>query len=285
MFPGFQRAAIPAGEVTIHAVTGGQGPPVLLLHGFPQSHVMWHKIAPALAAEFTVVATDLRGYGDSDKPAGGGDHAAYSKRAMARDQAEVMTRLGFPTFAVVGHDRGGRVAHRLALDHQDRVTKLAVLDIAPTAAVYAGMNAAAAQKYWHWFFLTLPADIPETLVRNSAEYFMTQFFRLAPPGTFTPEAQAEYRRTFTAMIPGACEDFRAGAAIDRQHDRDDQGRKVTCPVLALWGTTGNVVPFFDPLTAWNERAARVEGRALPGGHSLPEERPDETLSALRAFLA
>ena len=285
MFPGFERARIPAGEVTIHAVHGGQGPAVLLLHGFPQSHVMWHKIAPALAAGFTVVATDLRGYGDSDKPAGGGDHAAYSKRTMARDQVEVMTRLGFSRFAVVGHDRGARVAHRLALDHPDRVSRLAVLDIAPTAAVYAGMNARAAQKYWHWFFLTLPADIPETLVCNSAEYFMTQFFRLEPPGTFTPEAQAEYRRTFAAMIPGACEDFRAGATIDLQHDREDAGQKVTCPVLALWGDKGNVVPFFDPLALWKERAAQVEGRALPGGHSLPEELPDETLTVLRAFLA
>jgi haloacetate dehalogenase len=147
------------------------------------------------------------------------------------------------------------------------------------------MDARAAQMYWHWFFLTLPADIPETLVRNSAEYFMTQFFRLAPPGTFTPEAQAEYRRTFEAMIPAACEDFRAGSTIDLQHDRDDQGRKVTCPLLALWGTTGNVVPFFDPLAAWRERATHVEGRALPGGHSLPEELPDETLKTLRAFLA
>jgi len=284
LFPGFTRTAIDTGEVAIHTVHGGQGPPVLLLHGFPQTHVMWHKIAPVLAEHFTVVATDLRGYGDSGRPASGPDHAAYSKRAMARDQAAVMRHLGFERFAIVGHDRGARVAHRLALDHAAHVTKLAVLDIVPTAKVYAAMDAAVARKYWHWFFLTLPADIPETLVRNSADYFMTQFFRLDPPGTYTPEAQAEYRRCFVPMLPGACEDFRAGGSIDLEHDREDGGRPVTCPVLALWGTRGNVVPFFDVLAAWRERATTVDGRALAGGHSLAEEIPEETVMALRSFL-
>ncbi|HEU4366865.1 MAG TPA: alpha/beta hydrolase [Methylomirabilota bacterium] len=285
MFDGFTREAIKTGAVTINTVYGGKGPPILLLHGFPQTHVMWHKVAPALVRHFTVVATDLRGYGDSDKPPGGGDHAAYSKRVMAQDQVDVMARLGFERFAVVGHDRGGRVAHRLALDHPDRVAKLVVVDIAPTLKVYEAMDARLAQGYWHWFFLALPPGIPETIIGKSADYFMTQFFRLAPAGTFTPAAQAEYRRCFPAMLPGGCEDFRAGGSIDLQHDRGDRGRNVTCPVLALWGMTGNVVPFFDALEVWRERAARVEGRALPGGHSLAEENPDDTLDALRAFLA
>ena len=285
MFEGFTRASIKTGAVTINAAYGGSGPPALLLHGFPQTHVMWHKIAPALARHFTVVVTDLRGYGDSDKPSGGGDHAAYSKRAMAQDQVEVMAQLGFERFAAVGHDRGGRVAHRLALDHPSRVTRLVVVDIAPTLKVYEVMDARLAQKYWHWFFLTIPGGIPETIIGNSADYFMTQFFRLAPEGTFTPEAQTEYRRCFPAMLPAGCEDFRASGSIDLQHDRDDRGRRVACPVLALWGTTGNVGPFFDVLEVWRERATHVEGRALPGGHSLAEENPDATLSALRAFLA
>ncbi len=285
MFDGFTRESIKAGAVTVNTVYGGNGPPVLLLHGFPQTHVMWHKIAPALAQHFTVVVTDLRGYGDSDKPAGGGDHSAYSKRVMAQDQVEVMTRLGFERFAVVGHDRGGRVAHRLALDHSNRVTKLVVVDIVPTLKVYESMDARLAQKYWHWFFLALPGGIPETIIGNSADYFMTQFFRLAPEGTFTSEAQAEYRRCFPAMLPAGCEDFRAGGSIDLQHDRDDRGWKVACPVRALWGTTGNVVPFFDALEVWRERAPHVEGRALPGGHSLAEENPDDTVRELRGFLA
>jgi len=284
MFDGFKRDSIETGTVRINAVHGGNGPPVLLLHGFPQTHVMWHKIAPELARQFTVVVTDLRGYGDSDKPAGGSDHAAYSKRAMARDQAEVMARLGFERFAVVGHDRGGRVAHRLALDHSDRVTKLAVVDIVPTLKVYEAMDARLAQKYWHWFFLTLPTGIPETIIGNSADYFMTQFFRLAPAGTFAPEAQAEYRRCFPAMLPAGCEDFRAGGSIDLQHDRDDRGRSVACPVLALWGTTGNVASFFDVAAAWREHATLVTGVALSGGHSLAEENPGATLKELQAFL-
>jgi haloacetate dehalogenase len=285
MFPEFTRRQINAGDVVINTVYGGHGPPVLLLHGFPQTHVMWHKVAPVLAQHFTVVATDLRGYGDSGKPAGGTDHAAYSKRVMAEDQVEVMTQLGFERFAVVGHDRGGRVAHRLALDHPERVTTLVVVDIVPTLKIYEALDARLAQKYWHWFFLSLPAGIPETILANSADYFMTQFFRLEPEGTFTPEAQAEYRRCFIHMLPGACEDFRAGGSIDLQHDRDDRGRRLACPVQALWGTRGNAVPFFDVLEVWRERANQVQGRALPAGHSLAEEKPEDLLRELLAFLA
>ncbi len=285
MFERFQHASIQTEEVTINTVYSGEGPPVLLLHGWPQTHVIWHKIASKLAGEFTVVTTDLRGYGDSDKPPGDPAHLSYSKRVMAKDQVAVMAQLGFQRFAVVGHDRGGRVAHRMALDYSERVTKLAVLDIAPTLRVYDSIDVKVATRYWHWFFLTLPAGVPETLLGNSADYFLDRFFGTAPAGTFTAEAQAEYRRCFSVMIPAGCEDFRASASIDLEHDRADLARKVACPVLALWGMTGNVQGLFETLEVWRERATHVQGRALPGGHSLAEENPDDTLNELRAFLA
>jgi haloacetate dehalogenase len=286
MFEHFTRAKVAVSGVTINTVRAGQGPPVLLLHGWPQTLATWHKIAPGLARTFTVVATDLRGYGDSDKPESSATHEPYAKRTMAAEQIAVMRALGFEQFAVVGHDRGGRVAHRMALDHPDRVTKLAVLDIIPTAAVYEHVTAGVAQKYWHWFFLTLPAPIPETILGASAEFFMDKFLATVPPGVFTPEAQADYRRCFPAMIAPGCEDFRAGASIDLAHDRADGGRKVTCPTLALWGTSGNVQGLFDrPLELWRARASIVQGCALPCGHCLAEELPDQTLAELMAFLS
>ena len=289
MFPGFERARIQTKEVTINVVRGGRGRPVLLLHGWPQMHVIWHKIAPKLATEFTVVATDLRGYGDSGKPVGGGDHAAYSKRTMAQDQVDVMTQLGFDTFAVVGHDRGARVAHRLALDHASRVTKLAVIDVVPALRVYESLTKEMAVAYWHWFFMRLPEPIPETILGNNVDFFFKKLSQREPPGTFTNEAMAEYIWAFRdpATIRAGCEDFRATASIDLGHDQADrdQSRKISCPLLVLWGEHGQVGPFFkDVLAVWRDFATNVAGRVLPGGHFLPEELPGETYQEVRAFL-
>lgn len=289
MFPGFQRARLQANGVTINAVHGGQGRPVLLLHGWPQTHVIWHKIAPKLATEFTVVATDLRGYGDSDKPKGGGDHAAYSKRVMAQDQAEVMSRLGFDTFAVVGHDRGARVSHRLAMDHPSRITKLALVDIAPAAQVYRSLTKDMAAAYWHWFFMRLPEPVPETILGNDVDFIFKVLAGREPAGTFTNEAIAEYVRAWRdpATIHAGCEDFRATASIDLVHDEEDElhGRRVACPLLVLWGERGQVGPYFkDVLAVWRRYATILTGRAVPGGHFLAEESPDETYKEIRAFL-
>lgn len=286
MFPGFKATKIQTTGATINVVYGGQGSPVLLLHGHPQTHVLWHKVAPQLAAEFFLVIADLRGYGDSSKPADGENHSNYSKRAMALDQVEVMSHLGFQTFAVVGHDRGGRVAHRMALDHPDRVTKLAVLDIVPTYKVYHSVSKDFATAYYHWFFLIQPAPLPETLIGNSAEFLLKHTFEPLMPNAVTPEAFAEYLRCFRnpATIHASCEDYRAGASIDLQHDEADLNRKVTCPLLALWAERGAMNRLFDVAAAWRERAVNVEGKHLPGGHFLPEESPDEMVAELRKFL-
>ncbi len=270
----------------IHVVSGGQGPPVLLLHGHPQTHAMWHKIAPKLATEFTLVIADLRGYGDSSTPAEGENHSGYSKRAMALDQVEVMSAFGFEEFAVVGHDRGGRVGHRMALDHPDRVTKLAVLDIVPTHKLYNNVSREFATAYYHWFFLIQPAPLPETLIANNVEFYLRHRFDPLMPDSVTPEAFAEYLRCFRnpETIHAACEDYRASASIDLEHDRADLDRKVVCPLLALWAEHGAMHGMFDVAATWRERAINVQGKALPGGHFLPEESPNETLAELRAFL-
>jgi haloacetate dehalogenase len=248
---------------------------------------MWHKIAPRLANEFAVVIPDLRGYGDSSKPPGGADHFEYSKRAMAQDQVEVMTHLGFSNFAVVGHDRGGRVGHRMALDYPDRVTRLAVLDIVPTLKLYSTVTRGLATAYWHWFFLIQPAPFPETLLGNSAEYFINRAFGGGAAGVFTDEARAEYLRCFRdpATIHAVCEDYRAGASIDLEHDEADVDYKITCPMLALWAENGPMHRLYDVLETWRERAANVSGKALPGGHFLAEQVPEETLAELQAFLS
>jgi haloacetate dehalogenase len=286
MFDGFKSAQVQTSGATINVVSGGKGPPLLLLHGFPQTHVEWHKIAPALAREFTVVATDLRGYGDSSKPGDGDDHIGYSKRAMAQDQIEVMSHLGFGNFAVVGHDRGGRVAHRMALDHAERITRAVVIDIVPTHKLYHNVTREFATAYYHWFFLIQPAPLPETLIGNSLDYFMNRAFAPLMPKAVTPEAFAEYLRAFKnpATLHAACEDYRAGAGIDLQHDEADLTRKVECPLLALWAERGPMNRQFDVLATWRERATQVTGKALPGGHFLPEELPDQVLADLLAFL-
>lgn len=286
LFNGFKRTRIATTGATINLVHGGQGPPVLLLHGYPQTHVMWHKVAPRLAQEFAVVIADLRGYGDSSKPAGDGDHLTYSKRAMAQDQVEVMAHLGFDKFAVVGHDRGGRVAHRMALDHSDRITKIAVLDIVPTYKLYDDVSRAFATAYYHWFFLIQPSPYPETLIGNSVEFHLRQFLGRAAPEAITEDAFAEYLRCFRdpAVIHASCEDYRAAASIDLVHDAADLHRKITCPVLALWAEKGAMHRMFDVVATWRERASSVSGKALPSGHYLAEEAPEETYTELERFL-
>jgi haloacetate dehalogenase len=283
----FEQTRIATTGAEINLRRAGQGPPLLLLHGYPQTHVMWHKIAPALAERFTVVLTDLRGYGDSAKPPGGDNHEAYSKRAMARDQVEVMAALGFEKFAVAGHDRGARVAHRMALDHPDCVTKLALLDIAPTLAMYERADMAFASAYYHWFFLIQPYDLPEHLIGADPDFYLDKKIGKwsRNDDCFDPAAVAEYKRCFRdpATIHATCEDYRAAAGIDLDHDRADLDRKITCPLLALWGAEGVIERSYPVLDIWRERAADVTGKALPCGHFLAEEAPEETLAALVEF--
>jgi len=287
MFAGFTRTTIATQGATINVLIGGTGAPVLLLHGYPQTHVMWHKIAPRLAKDFSAVIPDLRGYGDSSKPPDGENHFGYSKRATAQDQVEVMDHLDFKQFAVVGHDRGGRVGHRMALDHAERVTKLAVLDIVPTHKLYHNVNKEFATAYYHWFFLIQPSPFPETLIGNNAEFYLNSLLGRLKPEAITPEAFAEYLRCFCdpATIHATCEDYRAAASIDLAHDDADMDRKITCPVLALWAGKGALHKMYDVLATWHERATNVSGKALPGGHFLPEEAPQETFAELKAFLS
>jgi len=263
---------------------GGSGPPLLLLHGHPQTHVMWHAVAPRLAEDFTVVVADLRGYGDSSKPPTTPDHEPYSKRAMARDQVDVMRQLGHGRFSVAGHDRGGRCAYRMALDHPGRVQKLAVLDIIPTGEAFRRADMAFALGFWHWFFLAQPEPLPERLIGTSPDSF---YFR-GSTGIFAPEALAEYRRCVREpdTIHAMCEDYRAGATLDFELDEADRGsRRITCPVLALWSRRGELEDWYDVLAIWREWADDLRGRALDCGHFLAEEAPEETAAELRAFFA
>jgi haloacetate dehalogenase len=287
LFPGFvsRRIATPGAE--IHCVVGGSGPPLLLLHGYPQTHAMWHRIAPRLAERYTVVCSDLRGYGDSAKPDGGADHAAYAKRAMAADQVEVMRALGFARFRLAGHDRGARVAHRLCLDHPDVVERVAILDISPTRTMYGATDKAFATAYYHWFFLIQPFDLPERLIGADPVYYLRKKLAGWSSGLqhFDPRALAEYERCFSdpATIHATCEDYRAAAGIDLEHDAADAAARVESPLLALWGTKGVVNRLFDPIADWKSVARDVRGRALQSGHFLAEEAPAETLAELLAF--
>ncbi len=290
MFEGFETGTIETAETRIHLRTGGSGTPLLLLHGYPQSHVMWHRVAPRLAERFTVVCPDLRGYGDSGKPASDREHLAYSKRASANDLVEVMAALGHERFGLAGHDRGGRVAHRLALDHPGRVEKLAVLDIVPTRTIFRATDQAIATGYFHWFFLIQPHGLPERMIGADPLFYL--HWVLGRWGTglnaFAPEALAEYERCFKdpAAIHASCEDYRAAASIDLAHDEADLERKIRCPVLALWGERGLMERHFDVLATWRERSAgEVRGHALDCGHFLPEERPQATAEALLEFFA
>lgn len=293
LIPGFVLRDVAVDGVRLRVATGGppggDGPPLLLLHGHPQTHATWCKVAPALAQRFSVVAPDLRGYGDSDKPPGGDDHAGYSKRAMARDQALLMERLGFTRFSLVGHDRGARVAHRLALDHAERVERVALLDIAPTATMYARTDKAFATRYFWWFFLIQKAPLPERLIAGDPEFFLRRHLdgQIRTPGATTEAMYAEYLRCYLdpATRHAICEDYRASAGIDLEHDAADADARVTAPLLALWGAQGMVGQTYDVLQTWREKAVDVSGQALDCGHSPQEERPEETVRLLMEFLA
>lgn len=288
LMPGFHWQDVDADGVRIRAAVGGSGPPLLLLHGHPQTHLTWHKVVPALAKRFTVVATDLRGYGDSEKLPGDPAHANYSKRAMAADQVAAMAMLGFDRFDVVAHDRGARVAHRMALDHPDRVTRLVLLDIAPTATMYAQTNREFATRYFWWFFLIQPFDLPERMIAADPDHFLDRHLagQIKVAGSLDPRVVAEYRRCYRdpATRHAICEDYRAAASIDLDHDAADDDRRIDAPLLLLWGEYGTVGTLFDVMESWRSKARDVRGRALPCGHSPQEEVPELLLAELGAFL-
>jgi haloacetate dehalogenase len=294
-FAGFESRFITANGIRLRVQTGGQGPALLLLHGHPQTQAMWHKVAPTLAREFRVVLADLRGYGDSDKPAGSAGHENHSKRVMAADQAAVMSALGHERFRVLAHDRGARVAHRLAVDHAERVERLVLLDIAPTLAMYEQTSMAFATAYFHWFWHIQPQPLPETLIGHDPVFYIRSLMggRHAGLKPFTAEALAEYERCIQlpGAIHGVCEDYRASATIDLEHDRADRdaGRQLTVPTLVLWGAHGVIQRCFEPLKEWQRVATDVRGHAVPSGHYIAEEIPqqllDETLPFLRGVPA
>jgi haloacetate dehalogenase len=280
---GMDQKTVRANGIRINAWVGGAGPAVLLLHGYPQTGQMWRKVAPRLLSRFSVVCPDLRGYGDSDKPRDG-----YDKKTMARDMHEAMLALGHASYALIGHDRGARVAHRQALDYPDAVTRLCVLDILPTHTVFARTERRLAAAYWHWFYFLAP-DLPEQMISAVPEAFLRYLLRswCFRAGAIEESVVQEYLRAFTlpGTIRASLEDYRAAAARDFEDDEGDLGRRVRCPVLAIWGEFGKMHELFDVLAAWKEKAERVEGHALPCGHFVPEEAPEELLADLEAFLS
>ncbi len=287
LFAGFRSKKIRTRGAVINVEYGGDGPPVLLLHGYPETHAMWHKVAPALARDHTVVCPDLRGYGDSSKPRGLPDHSNYSKREMALDMVEVMAKLGHERFHVVGHDRGARVAHRLARDHSSKARTLTVLDISPTLKMYESTDMRFAKAYYHWFFLIQEAPLPERMLAAVAPTYILKRLGRGKSGLkhFSKEAMQEYVRAFRdkRTVHATCEDYRAAATIDLVHDRKDLKTKIRMPVLALWGKQGVIEALFDCLADWREVATDVRGRALACGHFIPEERPHELIAELRRF--
>lgn len=289
MFESYLSHTYRVNGLNIHCRIGGTGPALLLLHGHPQTHYIWHKVADRLARRFTVVAADLRGYGDSDKPPAGANSLAYSKREMALDQIELMRRVGFEQFSVLAHDRGARVAHRLAMDHPGSVNRMMLLDIAPTLAMYEQTNEAFARAYWHWFFLIRPSPLPETLIEANPENYLRSVIgtRSAGMKPFTEEAFAEYLRCLQLpnVAVGICEDYRASAGIDLEHDREDiaAGKKLSCPLRVLWGLEGAVGQCFNPLMEWRKVASSVEGEGLESGHYIPEEAPDLLMENVNDF--
>ena len=277
-FPvGFKHEKVQTAGATINVVKGGDGPPLLLIHGAPQSHVSWHIVAPQFARDHTVIMPDLRGYGDSSKSPDTPDHANYSKRAMALDMVEVMKHYGFDRFPVVGHDRGGRVGQRLALDHQDKVTHLTVLDIVPTYYLYTHVTIEFVQAYYHWFHQLRPAPVPENELFEQNK---------AAKARATDPIQIEWLRTASTMenIHAMCEDYRAAASIDLQHDKADLDKKITCPLSTLWGERGPMGRLYDVLAIWKERGTKVTGKGLPGGHNLMIDTPDQVIAEVRALL-
>lgn len=296
MFEGFENKIVKIGDVEINLkisepinANNAQKPALLLLHGYPQTHVIWHKIAPQLAKTHIVVAPDLRGYGDSSKPKSDDAHLAYSKREMAKDQINLMQTLGFDSFSVVGHDRGARVAHRLVRDHPNSIKKIAVLDIAPTEVMYGETDKTFATAYYHWFFLIQPFPLPERMIGADAEFYISKKLKSwgKTNGAITQQAYDEYLRCFKdpQCIHASCEDYRAAATIDLVHDKENKDQKIDHPLLALWGKEGFVGNNYDVLESWRQYATNVSGHGVPGGHYLPEEAPKETLAALQQFLS
>ena len=283
----FSRARVKTSAADINLVHGGSGRPLLLLHGYPQTHVMWHAVAPRLVSHFHVICPDLRGYGDSAKPPSTADHYPYSKRAMAQDMVEVMAFLGHQTFFVAGHDRGARVTHRMALDHPERIKKACVMDIAPTHHMFKTTDQHFATGYYHWFFLIQPDGLPEHMIGADPAYYLTEKLKRwsAPGAVFADEAVAEYVRCFSKpeSIHASCEDYRAAASIDLKHDEEDMGKKVQSPLLVLWGAKGFVQRTYDVLGVWRERAEQVEGSSVDCGHFLPEEAPATVSEELLKF--
>jgi haloacetate dehalogenase len=289
VFEGFNEFDIATPQTMIHGVRGGSGPPVLLLHGIPETHLMWHRIAPALAERFTVIATDLRGYGASGKPPSTPDHRPYRMRAIAADQVEVMAALGQEQFAVVGHDRGARCAYRMALDHPDAVSHLAVLDVVPTGEAYARADADFSLGYWVWSFLAAPAPVPETLIAAAPHVLVDHMLDAwsQVPGVFPDTVRAAYVAAFAdpATVHAICEEYRAAATWDVADDQADRGRRrIRCPTLVLWSATGPVGQWYEPLDVWKAWATDVRGGPIQAGHFLPEEAPDETLGHLLQLL-
>lgn len=293
-FPGFEQKKISIssddGAIEIAYQIGGSGPALLLLHGFPQTKAIWHQVAPALAQDFTVVAADLRGYGESSKPHGKADHSTYSKRSMAADQHALMKSLGFDQFFLLGHDRGGRVSHRLAADFPESVLRLMVLDISPTLTMYENTTMQFAKGYWHWFFLIQPEPVPETMIDANPEYWLKNHMgRHAGTGIFSPDRWSEYLAGASnpESMHAMCEDYRAAATIDLEHDRSDRdlGKKLEMPVRVLWGEHGLVNKCFDPINDWKRVANQVSGKTLPCGHYIPEELPSELIEDARAFFS
>ena len=292
LFPGFAAKTVGTKEARIFLRTGGDGPPLLLIHGFPETHVMWHRVAPALAERFTLVIPDLRGYGWSSVPASDASHHAYSKRAMALDLVEAMESLGFARYAVAGHDRGGRVAYRMALDHPGRVERLALLDIVPTQAMWTNFTVKLAMKIYHWLFLAQPEPLPEMLIGRAPveflEYSMASWTRTRDLSAFDPRALAHYRAFYAVpeRLHATCEDYRAGATCDWRADEESlaKGERILCPLLALWGQAGIPGETEEPLAQWRKWAAQVQGGAIESGHFVAEENPQATLAALLPFL-
>ena len=283
----FTSTRVNTSGAEINLIHGGSGRPLLLLHGYPQTHAMWHEVAPRLADHFHVICPDLRGYGDSSKPLSTPDHTPYSKRAMAQDMVEVMDFLGYQEFCVAGHDRGARVAHRLVLDHPGRVERVCVMDIAPTYHMFKTTDQSFATGYYHWFFLIQPNGLPEHMIGCDPSYFLTEKLGQwsGPKALFADEAMAEYLRCFSnpETIHASCEDYRAAASIDLEHDEEDMDKKISCPLLVLWGAKGFVHRSYDVLSVWRERVLQVEGRALDSGHFLPEEAPIAVYEELLHF--
>ena len=288
MFDGFKSGKIKSNKININYIIGGKGYPILMLHGYPQTHIMWRKVTPILSQDYTVVCADLRGYGDSDKPSSDAVHRNYSKKEMAKDQAELMELLGFKKYIVVGHDRGARVAHRMGLDYKDKISKMVLMDIVPTNHVFETTNMTLATRYYHWFFLIQKSPFPEKLIGKDPEFYLrSKLFMWGLNEQYMSEdVITEYLRCFSNpdTIRASCEDYRAGATIDMEDHNIDYHKKIECPLLILWGKKGTVEELYDPIEVWKKWAKNVRGFSLDCGHFIPEERPEETVDYIKNFI-